>query len=346
MSTRAQKIRLGVFMILALLIFLGSVGTLAGIKMFNPRDRYKIRFKESVSGLEVGSTVKMKGVRVGQVEKIRIAEDVESVEVTLALEPGTPITRDTRAIMSAIGITGLQFVELTGGSARSPRIPPNTDRSYIKPGASTLQTLTGKAESIAIKMEAVLNNLLRITGEGNQVRVRNLLEHADRLAVTSEAVVSENRQQIRHIIAGLDHTARALEKGANRLRRLVDDNSDLLSQALAAASGAATSLDRAIRNVNPQGTLKAITGAARSLRRRVDDPRIGKLVASLDGAAGRLSALTGELARVVRDRNRQLGAIMKNLDRASGYLKDFSRAIKERPSLLLRGETVKEKDLP
>ena len=59
MSTHAQKIRLGVFMLLATLLFLGSVGTLAGVKLFNPRDRYFVRFTESVSGLEVGSTVKM-----------------------------------------------------------------------------------------------------------------------------------------------------------------------------------------------------------------------------------------------------------------------------------------------
>ena len=102
MSTRAQKIRLGVFLILALLLFVGAVGTLAGIKLLNPRDRYYVYFGTSVSGLEVGSTVKMKGVRVGQVEEIHIAKDVERVKVTLAMNPGTPITVDTRAIMTAI----------------------------------------------------------------------------------------------------------------------------------------------------------------------------------------------------------------------------------------------------
>ena len=109
MSTRLQKIRLGIFMLLSFMLLFGSIAVLAGMKLWNPKDRYFIRFRESISGLEVGSTVKMKGVRVGQVESISIGRDVESVIVTLSLAPKTPITVDTRGIMTSIGITGLNI---------------------------------------------------------------------------------------------------------------------------------------------------------------------------------------------------------------------------------------------
>lgn len=346
MSTRAQKIRLGVFMILALLLFLGAVGTLAGIKLFNPRDRYYVRFKESVSGLEMGSPVKMKGVRVGQVDKIRVSADVESVEVTLALDPYTPITVHTQAVMTAIGITGLQFVELTGGTARSKRIPPNTDKSLITPGSSTLQTLTGKAESIAIKMEAVLNNLLKFTDEGYRTRVRALLEDTDKLAITAEGVLTENRPRIKKVFANLDRTTRVLDKSAYALSKLVKENSGNVQQALVAASSAAKALDRSLQNLRPQKTLNAINSAAGSFRRRVDDPNLKRTMASMAAASARLSTTTAELNKILRHWDRQVGNMMSNLNRASRYLKDFSRAIKDRPSLLLRGETVKEKRIP
>ena len=119
MSTRAQKVRLGIFLVSAALIFGGSIVVLAGLKLWNPKDRYFVRYEESISGLELGSTVKMKGVRVGQVEDIDIGDDVESVVVTLSLNPGTPIPEDTRAVMTSIGITGLKFIELTGGSGKA-----------------------------------------------------------------------------------------------------------------------------------------------------------------------------------------------------------------------------------
>ncbi|MCK5799504.1 MAG: MCE family protein, partial [Deltaproteobacteria bacterium] len=97
MATRAQKIRLGIFMLLSFLLLFGSVGVLAGMRLWNPRDAYFIRYQESVSGLEIGASVKMKGVRVGRVEKVTVAKGAESVVVDLALTPKTPVTQDTTA---------------------------------------------------------------------------------------------------------------------------------------------------------------------------------------------------------------------------------------------------------
>ena len=346
MSTRAQKIRLGIFMILAILLFLGSIGTLAGVKFFNPRDLYYVRYTESVSGLEVGSTVKMKGVRVGQVDKINIGADVENVVVTLALKPNTPVKKNTMAVMTAIGITGLQFIELTGGTQRSAKIPPNTPRSFIKAGSSMMSTLTGKAEVLAIKMEAAINNILKVTDEANRNRVRSLLKNTDTLLVSGNKLIEENRSQVKQVFANLDRTTRTLNRSARTINKLVKNNSGRVETALTAAASAARSMDRSLTGLRPKATLNNINTAANSFKRRMEDPKIGRLLVSLNKTATQLTRLTVQTAKVIRHRDRQLGSIMFNLDRASDYLKKFSRSIKERPSLLLRGETVKHKRIP
>ena len=346
MTTRVQKLRLGVFMLLAFLILVGSVGTLAGLKIWNPKDRYFVRFRDSISGLELGSTVKMKGVRVGQVERINIAKDAESVIVTLSLDPGTPVTEDTRAVMTSIGITGLKFVELTGGTAHSKRIPPNTKRSIIAAGSSTLETLTGKATDIAYKMEGVLNNLLRITAEGNRTRVRRLLENADSLATNWTDVARDNKGRIRRILINVDRTTALMQKASGTIARMAEENSDHLKDTLVAAANAARSMSRAVQNLRPQKTLDTINAAATSVRKRVEDPTIDKALRSLDKAAGQMARLVSQVDKVVRQRDRQLGTIMRNLDAASANLKEFARSIKERPSLLLRGETRKQRSVP
>jgi phospholipid/cholesterol/gamma-HCH transport system substrate-binding protein len=347
MTTRAQKVRLGVFMVLALLLFLGAVATLAGMKLWNPRDRYHVRFSESISGLEVGSTVKMKGVRVGQVEKIEInKENVESVVVTLTLNPKTPVPEDTRAVMTSIGITGLQFIELTGGTNRAKRITPNTPESFITPAKGTLESLTGKASDIAVKMEEVLNNLRWLTAEDNRTRVRKILDDADKLLVTWEGLGSENRPRLKRILSNVDRTTALLEKASHNVSKLVEDNSGQLKEAITAASAAAKSLQHVAQGINPQATLNAITGAATSMRKRIEDPAITHALASVNAAVSRLGTFAVDLGKVVRTRDRQLGMVMENLDRASSYLKEFARSIKERPSLLLRGETIKERKVP
>lgn len=346
MTTRMQKLRLGVFMTLALLILVGSVVTLAGLKLWNPRDRYHVRFRESISGLEVGSTVKMKGVRVGQVENISIGRDAESVIVTLSLAPKTPITVDTRAVLTSIGITGLQFIELTGGSTRSKPIAPNTPRSIIGAGPSTLQTLTGKATDIALKTEALLNNLLNMTAESNQVRVARLLDNTDRLVVSWEDLASSNQGRIKKILTNVDRTTGILERAAGTVAKLATDNSGSVREALQAASNAAKSLSKSVQNLKPQETLDSISNAAGAVQKRVNDPAITQALTSLSATAKRMSGMVDQLSKVVDQRDRQIGAVMVNLDRASEYLKDFARSIKERPSLLLRGETRKERPVP
>jgi phospholipid/cholesterol/gamma-HCH transport system substrate-binding protein len=346
MTTRMQKVRLGVFMLLAVLILVGSVVTLAGLKLWNPRDRYFVRFRESISGLEVGSTVKMKGVRVGQVERIIIGRDVESVVVTLSLEPKTPITTDTRAVLTSIGITGLQFIELTGGSSRSTHLPPNTNKSIITAGESTLQTLTGKATDIAMKMEAALNNFLDLTAEANRVRVQRLLDDADRLVISWEELARTNQDRVKRILANVDRTTGLLEKASATVAKLAEDNSAHVREALVAAAGAAKSLSRSVQNLKPQATLDAIANAAGSLQKRVEDPTITQAVNALGTSASKLSKLVEDIGKVINQRDRQLGVTMVNLDRAASYLKEFARSIKERPSLLLRGETRKERVVP
>ncbi len=342
MITRTQKIRLAVFLLLFALLLVGSLATLAGFKLWNPKDRYFVRFQESISGLEVGSTVKMKGVRVGQVERIAIDEDVESVIVTLALHPNIPIPADAQAEMTSIGITGLQFIELSGGSSRAKRLQPNTSHSFIKVGRSALASLTGKAEYLAVKMEAVLNNLIPLTDLDNRVRIKRLLDDADRLVVNWADLAGGNSSRLNRILTHADRAAQAIAKSSETVGQLAGSARETVH----AAEGAAKALHRMTQNLNPHATLSAISNAAQSIRKRAEDPSIGQAIISLNTAANKLSSLTIDLGKVVRQRDRQIGTVIENIDRTSSYLKEFSRSIKERPSLLLRGDTRKEREVP
>jgi phospholipid/cholesterol/gamma-HCH transport system substrate-binding protein len=322
---------------------LGSILLLAGLKIWNPKDHYSVRFRDSISGLEVGSTVKMKGVRVGQVENITIGGDVESVLVTLALNPGTPVPEDTQAVITSIGITGFQFIELTGGTSQAKRIPPNTPQSFIPTGKSVLANLTGKAENIAMKVEAVLNNLIPFTEEDNRVRFKRLLDNVDKLVVSWQVLSDGNGGRIQRMFENLDRGSQLLEKTALTVSKLAEKESANLENILTDAASATRNLQRILQGLNPQATLTSINNAAQSVRKRVEDPALTQATASLNTAATKLSNLTVELGKIIRLRDRQIGGIIDNLDRTSSFLKEFSRTIKERPSVLLRGESRKER---
>jgi phospholipid/cholesterol/gamma-HCH transport system substrate-binding protein len=346
MISRSQKVRLGVFLVVAGVLAVSAVVTLAGLRLWNPRDRYVIHYKESISGLELGSAVKMQGVRVGQVDRIRIDKATKDVVVALALDPGTPVTRDTKAVLKSMGITGMQFVELSPGGPHSAILAPNRPDSLIEPGASVLETLTGQATIIGLKSEAVLNNVLQMTNEANRARVERLLDNLDKLAVTWEKLSRENGPQINRILANLVEVSNSLKQTSTLVGVIAEETRGNLRQTIAAAGQASLALKKAAEDLRPEPTLNAITGAADSVRKRVDDPSLTRTIKSLGEAATGLARMVDELKTSIHARDQQLAAILRNLERASADLKQFARIIQDRPSVLIRGDTVEKRGVP
>ena len=81
-----------------------------------------------MSGLNKGAAVKYLGYNVGSIEDIYIsAEDVNTVVVEISVEQRSAenaIRVDTEARMASLGITGLKYIELFGGSNDAARYPP------------------------------------------------------------------------------------------------------------------------------------------------------------------------------------------------------------------------------
>ena len=89
MATRSEKVKLGIFLTVSGLLLAGALAVLTGSEVWEERDKYVIKFRESVSGLEAGAPVKQRGVRVGYVGDIRVSpENVEEVQVWIKIKRG------------------------------------------------------------------------------------------------------------------------------------------------------------------------------------------------------------------------------------------------------------------
>ena len=145
----------------------------------------------------MGGQVKYHGISVGRVDDIRIdKEDVKMVIVTISVKEGTPLKEDILATLATVVITGLKQIELSGGTNEAKLLKP---KSNILPGKSVLDSITGKAEIIAEKLEIVLNNIAELTNKKNQEKFANIISNVDILIET-------NRDPITNVIASLDST--------------------------------------------------------------------------------------------------------------------------------------------
>ena len=94
MATKSQKVKLGIFLIATVALFIVSLVLITGMEMWEDQDRYYIEFTESVSGLEVGAPVKLRGVGVGSVTQIRL--DRENVEIVKVFTSASKKARRSR----------------------------------------------------------------------------------------------------------------------------------------------------------------------------------------------------------------------------------------------------------
>jgi len=71
-TTKAERIRLGIFVLVVSSMILGTAAFLVGKKITEKFIPYKTRFMESVDGLNPGAKVKLNGIVVGQVTGLQV----------------------------------------------------------------------------------------------------------------------------------------------------------------------------------------------------------------------------------------------------------------------------------
>ncbi|MEY3014459.1 MAG: hypothetical protein RIT45_3194 [Pseudomonadota bacterium] len=337
----AQRFRLGLFVLVGLLLLGAALATVIGRRMLTESIPFAVRYRESVSGLDIGSPVRYQGLRVGRVAAMRIADDDPgAIEVDLALDSGTVLYEGTEAQLDSAGLTGLTYINLTPGD---PRSKPLEAGSLLPPRGSLTSRITGEAEQIRVRVEKALEQTIRFTSDENRVRLERLLDDADKLLRDTDAAVLALQPQLEKAIADLDAAAIATQKLAHageRSLRGVDDT-------LLAARTSLSETNRVLGGID-EGALRATLQSARSAAAKVDarvgEEELGRVVTSLlataDGARKTVAAATrvvesvGLAVRAVRE---DVAASTRSLRESTEALRSFSRDVARDPSVLLRG---------
>ncbi len=314
MVTRAQKIRLGIFIIISITVILIAIGTLSYDRVFDTRDIYYITYEDvSVSGLDVGSQVKYLGLNVGNVRNIKIdPEDITRIIVTVAIEQGTPIKEDVRAEISTIGITGLKQIELRGGTVESDMLQPG---GYIQPGKSLTEDITGRAEVIAEKIELVLNNLLALSSSENQDRIFAFVDESANTVRKVSEVLDENRERMDRTMANLDTLVVELKLMSTAAKTTAETFNNFMS------SDTLNTMLADMQNIT--STVREV-----DLTKLIED--VNKVLVSLD------DVLTHTETLVMRNSGKFVDTI-DELHLITRYLSSTARRIDSNPSILIRG---------
>jgi phospholipid/cholesterol/gamma-HCH transport system substrate-binding protein len=178
-------------------------------------DYYNTYFKESVSGLNIASLVKLRGVEVGRVKKISInKKNSEEVEVLLEINKGTPIKIDSYTSLDSQGITGLKYIELKGGS-KDEKLLVTSKKNYavIDSKKSMLTSLFESGESITTKVDEVLARISLMLSDKNLEEIANIVTSLSSTTV----YIDEQKHSIDKMFNDISELKSSIQSNVNYL---------------------------------------------------------------------------------------------------------------------------------
>lgn len=194
-------------MLIAVVLWLASGG--AWQKKY---DLYLATEDESVAGLNLNAPVKYNGVDVGKVRAIELDwVNPQRVILLFAIEHGTPIKEDTIAVLKTQGLTGIAYVELSGGTADSPPLQLTAGSPY--PVIRTKPSLSARLENVLTsvlgKLDSTSNSINSLLSEENQAAFKSALADIATVARTLAARKDTIDAGITHAGSTLENTAKA-----------------------------------------------------------------------------------------------------------------------------------------
>jgi phospholipid/cholesterol/gamma-HCH transport system substrate-binding protein len=269
------------------------------------RREFDIFFRQSVSGLTVGSAVSFSGVPIGQVRQIALVpERPEFVRVRIEVMPDAPVLEGTTASLQGVGFTGVTQIQLEGSMAgQAPLTTPGPNGVPVIPSTTSgFSQLLESAPQTLERVNILLERLNDVFDDENRESLAGFLKNID----TVTGVVADNGPALAAAIRETEQTMKAATLAARQLEQLggtanqllAEDGQPLLAdlrKTVATADTTLNRLDRLLAAAEP-GVRMASSNTLPEVNRLVRDLQdvaqaLGAVSARLDEDA--LGALTG-----------------------------------------------------
>jgi phospholipid/cholesterol/gamma-HCH transport system substrate-binding protein len=315
MSPKAEQAFVGLFVIVAAVVLVGTVFAMSGVLGHSVKTFHS--YFQFAGGLEPGSSVRYSGgPKVGKVEKVRIdPQNPARLEITFSVQADLPVKTDSRSRIMSLSPLGDNHLEIVPGSAQAG---PAADGALLPSETYVdFNSLTAQINDMSPKVQQLLVTLNDRATELKETvaRVNDMLSPQNRanLAATlanTRGMIEEDRPQIKSTL-----------QRVNALTAKLDPLIDNFKQTSDEANKALEHLDATIGE-NRADIRKAVTDLRRTLANMTD--------------------LTARLDQTLDVNSENIDELLDNLRQVTENLREFTAEIKSRPYSLIRSTNPPE----
>lgn len=280
---------------------------LARVQFAQQYDIYDIVFQGPIAGLSTGGEVHFNGIKVGEVTDVALDKDDPKKVVAIArVTKDVPIRADSYATLEPFGITGVNYVQITAGSANKPLLKNTVAHGQIPVIQSRTSALSSLLEGGGTVMNSAVETLSRVNRVLSDENIKNVsATFGDVREVADEAA---KRKQL---FADADQSVKDIDATAISLKALSNNTNQLVT-----SDGT-----KAIRNISDAA--QELKGAA-------------------DNAKSMLDKLNGPTSEFANNGLPQLTAMIVSLRKTSDTLNRLATEIEQNPRGLVARAPAKE----
>ena len=286
METRSNHVLVGAVVLILLAVLALFFVWLARVNGGSEKE-YDIFFKQSVDGLNKGSTVSFSGVPSGQVTTIALWKpDPQFVRVRITVKDETPVLEGTTATIQC-SFTGTCTVQLDGAVKNAPPIgcPPDEAKNACPMGVPVIPTKQGglgallsSAPQLLERLSTLTERLTETLSDKNQASITGILANTNKLT----KALADRGPELAQTIAETRIAIQKAGDAAQQIGVLAGTTNTLLNDDVRPA---AQNLNKAVAAAqHSMETLDAVLGDARpgvqSLSKQTI-PELGQLVHDL-----------------------------------------------------------------
>jgi len=194
----SNEMKVGVLVVVCIAVLLGLLYKTGSFDF--KKEGYTVKAMFSiVAGVERNAPVRLAGVEIGKVQDIQLSyEKGTNVIVTLWLSNNAKLRTDSKALITALGLMGEKYIEVTAGSDDAP---------YLEAGGVIAGEDPLQFDSLAKKGEAIAKNLDETLGSIQE------------LAKNTNLVVTDNKQKIDNIFDNIEATTQNMKEFTEDIKR-------------------------------------------------------------------------------------------------------------------------------
>jgi phospholipid/cholesterol/gamma-HCH transport system substrate-binding protein len=302
METRANYVAVGAFVLILLAGAFVAMIWLLRVQFRTEYSYFETHFAGPVTGLGNGGSARLNGIEVGRVHDIEFdPDDPKLVVVILELRAGLFIHSDAVASLETQGLTGVSYVEISGGTKDSPPLVAEPGARYpiIASKPSSFQAVVNGAPEIMARAAVIADRLSDLLDDQNRLAIAETLTNLRDVT----AIFSHRAHEFDQIIADTAVTTHNLSGASDSLRDTlakIDHEAGRIDGILNSAGDTAKKADQMV------GDLATVIDAGKPQLREFATTGVAQLTQLLSEARTLVASLNRVSAQLERDPTRLL----------------------------------------